>query len=136
MQKEVFSIVAKWRLTKKVTTLPAFKRSDQNLNSFTLVMRCLLTEKLELSGRSFYLKMVQNIRASGSKTLILEMVEVSRFGLTVQFMKAIGKITRQMEEEDLFMLTEISMRESGCRTRHMDRVHILTQTALSTKGDG
>lgn len=41
------------------------------------------------------------------------MVKVFRYGLMDLFMKVTGKITNQMEEEDLFILMVIFMKESG-----------------------
>lgn len=53
----------------------------------------------------------------------------SKSGKTFLSTKGIGKITKQMEEADLFILTEMSMKVNGKMTRLMAKVSITTTMA-------
>lgn len=44
--------------------------------------------------------MEQDTRENGMKILIKEMVEDTKYGLMVHYMKGIGRMIRQMEEVD------------------------------------
>lgn len=65
-----------------------------------------------------------------------ETVMVHRGGQMVPVTKANGKTTEPMAKASLFILTEMSMMESGSTTKQMDTVSIITLMELSTKATG
>jgi len=68
--------------------------------------------------------------------LIKEMVEDIKSGLMVLFMKDTGKMTRLMEEEDLYTLMVMSTKDNGKTIRLMAMESICIQMEHNMKGIG
>jgi hypothetical protein len=64
------------------------------------------------------------------------MAMVYKFGLMDHVMKVIGKMTRQMVRESLFMQMEIFMKVSGLMTKLTEEVPMLMLMGLITKETG
>jgi hypothetical protein len=64
------------------------------------------------------------------------MAEVFRSGLMDLVMRAIGRITKPMEEEDLFMQMEMSTRVNGKMIKHMEMECTLMLMAQGMKVNG
>jgi len=64
------------------------------------------------------------------------MGEEFKFGLMDQGMRGIGRMTKQMAEDDLFMQTETFMKENGKTIKVKDMECISIQTGLSTRANG
>jgi hypothetical protein len=65
-----------------------------------------------------------------------EMEEENRFGLISHCTKVIGRITKQMEEVDLFIQTVMFMKANGEMIRHMDRVFTTIMMVQATMDSG
>jgi len=64
------------------------------------------------------------------------MGEEFKFGLMDQGMRGIGRMTKLMAEDDLFMQTETFMKENGKTIKVKDMECISIQTGLSTRANG
>ena len=72
----------------------------------------------------------------GLQRATLEMAEAFRSGLMDLVMRAIGRITKPMEEEDLFMQMEMSTRVNGKMIKHMEMECTLMLMAQGMKVSG
>jgi len=77
--------------------------------------------------------MVHTTKENGIHIPKSVMDEDIKFGATVVFMRAIGKLIKLMAVADLYMLMATSMMATGAMIRHMDLVSTLTRTAPNTK---
>ncbi len=64
------------------------------------------------------------------------MEEENRFGLISLCTKVIGRITKQMEEVDLFIQTVMFMKANGEMIKHMDRVFTTIMMVQATMDSG
>ena len=80
--------------------------------------------------------MEPNIKENGISKLILDMVKVTKFGLTEAYMKDIGRMIRPMEEVDSSMQMAIFMMDTGKMIRLMvlDNIPILTEHSTRANG--
>lgn len=60
----------------------------------------------------------------------------SKFGLTIHFMKDNGRMTNQMDKEDLFIQMEICMMEDGKKAKNMVRANIKVVVDQLTMDNG
>ena len=80
--------------------------------------------------------MAPDTKVNGMKKPIKEMVEDTRYGLMVLYMKDIGKTIRLMDVADLSMLMETFTKVIGRMTRLMDLENTCILMALNTKESG
>jgi len=79
---------------------------------------------------------MRSLKDSGMLTPMKDMVKDTRSGVMVAYMKDTGSLIRQMEEEDLFTLTETFMMETGRTIKLTDMEVTLTQMVPNIKDIG
>ena len=86
-----------------------------------------------------YLKTVLSIKENGSRSTELprRMGVEFKYGQMAQDMMGSGRITKQMEEADLFMTTEITIMEIGKmeRTTVLESIRVWNKTDTKANGN-
>ena len=80
--------------------------------------------------------MVLSMKENGMSRLVIDMVEVIRYGVMAVFMKDIGKTTKLTAVDVLFMQMVIFMMVNGKMTKLMVLVNTLIQTELNMRVTG
>ena len=81
-------------------------------------------------------QMEPNMKVNGTLLPRKDMAVDIKSGVMAPSMKDIGKMIKPMEEEDLFMLMEISMMATGKTIKLMDMDNTLTLMVPNTKDTG
>lgn len=116
-----------------------FSPSGKNFLLSNMVFIKMKISSLELrknQDQCLFFRMAPNMKENGTPHLTNVMEEDIKFGPTVAYTKAIGKMIKLMDEEGLFMPTVTSMMDTGKTTKLMVSVNTLTLMELNTKGTG
>ena len=94
----------------------------------------LLTLTLESFSQHKKWKTALNTQANGK--MVNEMDTANKYGLTAQFTKETGSMTKLREKGSLFMETAILMKENGLMIRQTGLDYICIRMEQSTKDTG